>query len=121
MDAKDWKHEYTVKHGRITDPGRFEGEPEFVPYFWEHVMNGFGHTVVDYGPDEPDDADSSWYDAAEGTYYSVLEVDEAEVVRWSELKDQSHVILWEDSQGFVYHMFPDELTSDGKKLFADYL
>lgn len=121
MDAKDWKHEYTVKHGR-TDPGKFEGEPEFVPYFWEErVMPGDGHTVVDYGPDEPDEPDDSWFDDAEGTYYTVLEIDEAEVARWSELKGQSLIILWEDSQGFVYHMFPDDLTSDGKKLFADYL
>lgn len=121
MDAKDWKHEYTVRHGRITDPGKFVNGPEFVPYFWEHVMKGFGHTVTDYGPDEPDDADDSWFGDAEGTHYTVLEITDEEVVRWPELKDQSHIILWECSQGFVYHMFPDVLTSDGKKLFPVYL
>lgn len=26
---------------RITQPGKFEGEPVFAPYFWEMCLNGF--------------------------------------------------------------------------------
>lgn len=39
--SKRIRADYTVDaEGRITDPGRFEGEPIYVPYFWELSMDG---------------------------------------------------------------------------------
>ena len=32
--------EFTVKYGRITDPGKFEGEAPYVPYYWGEYLNG---------------------------------------------------------------------------------
>jgi hypothetical protein len=31
---------YTVVNGRIKNPGKFEGELDYVPHFWEAVLNG---------------------------------------------------------------------------------
>ena len=33
--------EFTVKYGQITDPGKFEGEAPYVPYFWSLYLNDF--------------------------------------------------------------------------------
>lgn len=35
-------HGYTIVDGIITDPGKFEGEPHWVPYFWELYLTGGG-------------------------------------------------------------------------------
>lgn len=33
--------EYTNDGARITQPGKFEGEPVFAPYFWNLALEGF--------------------------------------------------------------------------------
>lgn len=33
--------EYANDGARITQPGKFEGEPVFAPYFWQLAMEGF--------------------------------------------------------------------------------
>lgn len=33
--------EFSISNGRIKNPGKFEGEPIYVPYFWEQYLNGF--------------------------------------------------------------------------------
>ena len=33
-----WQH--TVAYGRITDPGKFEGERPYVPFYWDAYLNG---------------------------------------------------------------------------------
>ena len=32
--------DYTVKDGRITNPGKFEGEKPYVPYYWGIYLDG---------------------------------------------------------------------------------
>lgn len=34
-------NDYNVSHGRITSPGKFEGEPIFAPYYWNMALEGF--------------------------------------------------------------------------------
>lgn len=41
MDTATRKTYRTDARGRILDPGKFEGEMIYVPYFWEAYLNGF--------------------------------------------------------------------------------
>jgi len=75
-------HYSTDAHGLITSPGKFEGEPLYVPAYWDMGLEGMA--------DEDDG----------GSF--VFELNDAEWDTWPELKGQTHLVLWEDSQGFVY-------------------
>ena len=76
--------EYETKNGIITSPGKFEGEPSFVPKFWNYVLEGFGEDI--------------------GSNPTMTRIDVEE-------DDRSHpilalcksVVLWEDNNGFVWH------------------
>lgn len=42
MNASEIRKQYTTdSRGRITDPGKFEGEMIYVPYFWGLGLEGF--------------------------------------------------------------------------------
>jgi hypothetical protein len=42
MTRNEIASQYTVnQNGRITTPGRFEGEMLYVPHFWEVYLDGF--------------------------------------------------------------------------------
>jgi len=51
MNVKDFaqniREKYDVVDGIIRNPGRFEGECEWVPYYWELALNGEGEDVSD--------------------------------------------------------------------------
>jgi hypothetical protein len=39
--ATEIRAQYTVdERGRITNPGKFEGQPIYVPYYWDSYLNG---------------------------------------------------------------------------------
>jgi hypothetical protein len=38
MNPATWQCQYEVRDGRIISPGKFEGEAEYVPYFWESIF-----------------------------------------------------------------------------------
>ena len=40
MTRAQIEHDYDTRDGRITSPGKFEGEMLYVPYFWDAFMNG---------------------------------------------------------------------------------
>lgn len=44
---EDIEREYTVENGMIRNPGKFEGEAVYVPYFYDVLMDGFGNTDED--------------------------------------------------------------------------
>lgn len=46
--AQNIREEYDVKGGIIQNPGKFECEPEWVPYYWELALNGDGEDVSEY-------------------------------------------------------------------------
>jgi hypothetical protein len=73
------------KMNRITRPGKFEGEPTFVPYFWDAILEGSG--------DEDFEVD--------GCMWTSLAVNPEDVARFPELHNIKLVALSEDSQGFV--------------------
>ena len=71
----------TADNGRITSPGKFEGEALYVPYFWEKGLSG-------------------WYDDEEdGNYVFFVMPEDRE--QFPELKQLRRVVLTEDDNGFV--------------------
>lgn len=40
MTRHEIETEYRTAAGRITSPGKFEGEHIYVPYYWEAYLNG---------------------------------------------------------------------------------
>jgi hypothetical protein len=45
---KDIREEHDIRGGIIRNPGRFECECEWVPYYWELALDGEGEDVADY-------------------------------------------------------------------------
>lgn len=67
----------------VSRPGRFEGEPPFVPYFWDLAMNGFAN-----------------YDNGE-VFRFIIEAEDIE--NWVDLDTYDWIELYTDNNGFVYH------------------
>lgn len=65
---------------RITEPGKFEGEEDYVPYFWGLALEGIGED--------------------DGKMLSVL-VEAEDKEKFPALKRRRVVKMWEDDQGFV--------------------
>lgn len=86
MQSSFQDQDYTLdSHNRITSPGKFEGELNYVPYLWDAVLNGFG-TIVD----------------GEGDNVTTrLELTPDDKLHWPNLYGD-FADLWEDSQGFVH-------------------
>ena len=68
---------------KITDPGKFEGEPTYVPYFW--------------AMDDEDDC----YEDIDGNCIREFFVAPKDEQRFPDLRDVYKIELWEDEQGFV--------------------
>ena len=79
--------EYTVDpNGVIRDPGKFEGEPIYAPYFYDALMNG-GSDSTEYDGDTPID---------------VFDVSDEDRQIFPELQGVSEVRCYESEQGFFY-------------------
>lgn len=81
----------------VKNPGKFEGEPAWTPYFWELVMNGDGETVWD---EDTYDNEGEW----EKPLYDKFKVngDDCEVFPELEAYLGKELHVWEDNLGFVY-------------------
>ena len=94
MNIKDFvqniREEYDVKDGIIQNPGKFEFEPEWVPYYLELALNGDGEDVSEY--DEEGDP--------VGCYVARFMVDYEESDVFG-LECGATVEIFQDSQGFV--------------------
>lgn len=77
-----------IKTGIILNPGKFEGEMIYVPYFWDAAMNGLAD----------EDNTMSEYD---DTPVSLFNINDEDREQFPELKEIITVELWEDSNGFV--------------------
>jgi len=80
--------EYTVKDGIIKNPGKFEGEPAYVPYFWDMVLDGQG---------SEDDQGNSY-----------IEFDAEDVKTFPDLEGFDCIALRENNDGFVFHQLHTE-------------
>ena len=84
------QRDYTVnEHGIITDPGKFEGEPLYVPYFYAFMMCGFEEEVICV-----EEEDRS---------YSIFLIRDFDVSLFPDLADfkPGRVALWTSDQGFA--------------------
>jgi len=69
----------------IKNPGKFEGEETYVPYFWDMVLEGF-HEEVGRG-------DSS---------VARIEISDEDRTKFPVLGNAKYILLEESDQGFVY-------------------
>jgi hypothetical protein len=88
------------KDGIITAPGKFEGEPEFVLYYWEQALEGGADEVI-HGDNEV-------------TYVFTLGKDDfgdhpslAKLSKRMDVNEGDLLLIWEDDHGFVHHEFDD--------------
>ncbi len=81
--------EFTVDEftGRIENPGKFEREQVFAPYFYEFYLDGFGGEEI----------------YIDETLYNCFQVTSEDLIQFpKELKGMFGVIMWENSQGFIF-------------------
>lgn len=76
---------YDVENGIIVSPGKFEGEPAYVPYFWELGLDGM--------------ADEDHTDEGGTVYRFNIETDDR--IFFPELVKYQRIELRESEQGFV--------------------
>jgi hypothetical protein len=81
MKRKDVTSDYDIKDGRISSPGKFEGEAVYAPYFYDAYLNGMAD------------------DEGDRLVFDVTAEDRRE---FPELKNVKRVFLSEDDNGFVY-------------------
>lgn len=82
LTRADIMEQYKVENGIIRSPGKFEGEPVYVPCFWD--------IALEMGSDEMGEND-------EDVFYPTDE----DRKHWPELGGVRVLILWESSDGFV--------------------
>jgi len=86
MTREQIMNEYQTKDDRIISPGKFEGEPIFVPALWELMLEyGSPSENKAFGPIPRHDP---------------LRVEWPELDAW--LGRRWTIRLWEDAQGFVH-------------------
>lgn len=82
---------WRTEDGIIVDPGKFEGEPLWVPYLWDRVLSGDGE-------------DHQLYLDFDGPIYTVLEIEQPDIdAGVPEHLLGLRVVLWESEVGFVGH------------------
>ena len=74
--------DYSVVNGRIANPGKFQGEPRWVPYFYAL-------------------ADDTQFDDGSCVVYRAFQINANERQRFPELKGVFAVVLAETDDGFV--------------------
>lgn len=83
---KDFKVD---SHGIISNPGKFEGEMYYTPYYYDVGMNGMAD----------EDSGSAW----------LFELGEEDYKKFPELKGHKNIIISSNDQGFVYGEVDGEL------------
>lgn len=76
----------TNEIGSITTPGKYEGEPLYVPYLWEeYVLYGFAEETITAGRESVE----------------IVEITDDIVEEFPELEGVEYVSLAQSNQGFV--------------------
>lgn len=93
IDFEDFDELDTNEYGIIKNPGKFEGEPGWLPQLWDRVQSGFSDVSVHDG--------SMVIDAfrLDSGLASLTGLDE---------NPTNFVCLWSDDNGFVSHMVMTE-------------
>jgi hypothetical protein len=75
--------QFRVIAGLITSPGKFEGQPVYVPHYWDLGLEG-----------SADEGDEDGF---------TFKLDASDVERWPELAGVKTLRLAESDFGFVHH------------------
>ena len=86
MTRNEIEENYTIEDGIIQDPGRFEAEPVYVPYFVDALMNG-----------DPGEFDET------SNLYELRDFDPECRQEFPELKPFRTITIWQSDQGFWFH------------------
>lgn len=92
-DYEDFEELDTNEYGVIKNPGKFEGEPAWVPQLWDRAMNGF--------------SDISVHDGSMAIDGFRLDSGLAALVGL-DADPKRYVCLWSSDDGFVSHMLMTE-------------
>lgn len=101
LDKEDLNERYRTENGIIRSPGKYEGEPLYVPYFWEkYVLNGFSSETLHDGINT----------------YDVIEISNEDKEKFD--IEYNYIVLYESNHGFVYHELftEDELQEKRNEL-----
>lgn len=83
MTRQEIESQHTIKNGRIADPGSFEGEPIYTPYYWDCLMSGFSDS-----------------DNGEVATFKITKEDRA---MFPEIPSRKRSFkVWQSDQGFIY-------------------
>lgn len=88
--------EFKVVNGIIKNPGKFEGEPYWMPTLWDMVLGGM--------------ADESLHDGT--TAYDAFKVDSDLSIMTGLPVQDAFLVIWSDEQGFVNHMIMNQNELD---------
>lgn len=88
-----WSRYTTNERGTITDPGKFEGEMLYTPFFWRVALEGAGDGF--FWPDETDKV-VDWFDLDQ---WAVMFP--PSLIKSSLDEEESFLFLWERDDGFV--------------------
>lgn len=69
-------------------PGKFEGQPSYVEYFYDLTLQG--------------DQDYTFIDSHD-LQIDVINIDSTDRAREPDLEGETHIVIYEDEQGFVGH------------------
>jgi hypothetical protein len=96
---------YRIVDGRIADLGKFEGEPEWAPYFYENAADG---------------EELSWFEGGMGEYVSLVLIGDADAAEYPELAPHigCYVVVAESDNGFVSTSIVSE--HEAENLRAEY-
>ncbi len=78
-------------HGRVTSPGKFEGEPWWIVALWDRALDGFANATTDDG------------DVTFSHFYVDSDQELAEVSGIATDRPRE-ILVWEDENGFVRHV-----------------
>jgi len=90
MTRKEILSMYKVQDGLIRDPGKFELEPIYTPYYWDKMADGMETETLDF-PINEDETKS----------VDIFEVTAEDLAEFPELDGVAYIALEYSDQGFV--------------------
>jgi hypothetical protein len=84
---KEIESDYKIKSGIIQSPGKFEGEPVYIPYFFELILKGMQDTTVYQG----------------GMPIDGFKITPDDIDTFPELGKIKEIAIWQRSDGSVCH------------------
>jgi hypothetical protein len=103
-----YEHDFELdEHGLIIDSGKFEGQPIWVPYFFDFADEGEVLSTLEEGC---------------GEYVSLIKLDNEDKQRFLDLKDDLYIIIIETDDGFAsgYTLTTEQEAENLRKEMQEY-